>query len=462
MNRIFTYILSSVIGACLMALVSCSGSFLDQYPGNDVVADNFYKDDNDFNQAVRGCYSCVKSDIAFHLVELSYRSDESNLTAMNVSTQDRYDLDHFCPLPNNSVLSQEWDLWYNGIYRCNDVLLHLEGMTVDNGHRYRGEALFLRAWFYFNLYRVFGVVPLTRTVVSADVAKNIARCTREDMRQLLIKDLRAAADLLPVKPDAERARVTSMAALALLAKVYLTFGDHQKALEVLDEAMLNPNFGMEQSTAAVFDVNNKLNKEMIFAVYYNKSNGNGHSYWFGQSKNVFDEIDAPATDFRGLYDDNDNRKSLINVYIKIGTTYVPLKWYDEYDAVYVTQVGNDFPHLRYADVVLMRAEALAVTDVASALEWLNLTRVRAGLQELTAEDVPDHETFILELAAERGREFALEGQRWFDLVRLGLAVDYFRAKGYSINDNDRIMPIPQNQIEIVNDKSILWQNPGYD
>lgn len=141
---------------------------------------------------------------------------------------------------------------------------------------------------------------------------------------------------------------------------------------------------------------------------------------------------------------------------------MPLKWNDDYDAVYVTQVGNDFPHLRYADVVLMRAEALAVSDIGGALEWLNMTRVRAGLRALTDVDVPDHEAFVRELVAERGREFALEGQRWFDMVRLGVAVPYFQAMGYSINDDDLVMPIPQDQLEIVNDKSILWQNPGYE
>ena len=67
-----------------------------------------------------------------------------------------------------------------------------------------------------------------------------------------------------------------------------------------------------------------------------------------------------------------------------------------------------------------------------------------------------------ELAAERGREFALEGHRWFDLVRLGLAVDYFREMGYSLDSHNLIFPIPQNQIEIVNNPSILWQNPGFN
>ena len=140
------------------------------------------------------------------------------------------------------------------------------------------------------------------------------------------------------------------------------------------------------------------------------------------------------------------------------------KWYDTYDATYTTQVGNDFPHLRYADVVLMYAEALAESggSLDDALVWLNKTRVRAGLDELTTDEVKSLAEFRRELADERGREFALEGHRWFDLVRLGLAVDYFRGLGYSLDAHNLIFPIPQSQIEIVNNPSILWQNPGFN
>jgi len=112
----------------------------------------------------------------------------------------------------------------------------------------------------------------------------------------------------------------------------------------------------------------------------------------------------------------------------------------------------------------MYAEALAESggSLGDALEWLNKTRTRAGLDELTTDEVKSLAEFRRELAAERGREFALEGHRWFDLVRLGLAVDYFREMAYSLDSHNLIFPIPQNQIEIVNNPSILWQNPGFN
>ena len=75
--------------------------------------------------------------------------------------------------------------------------------------------------------------------------------------------------------------------------------------------------------------------------------------------------------------------------------------------------------------------------------------------------IPYIKEAIEALADERGREFALEGHRWFDLVRLGLALDRFHEMGYKLDAHNLLFPIPQNQIEIVNDKTILWQNPGY-
>ena len=90
--------------------------------------------------------------------------------------------------------------------------------------------------------------------------------------------------------------------------------------------------------------------------------------------------------------------------------------------------------------------------------YLNKTRTRAGLSTFNTTDLNE---FIRELADERGREFIDEGHRWFDLVRLGLAVDYFTSLGYNIDSHNLVMPVPQNQIELYNNSQILWQNPGF-
>ena len=152
---------------------------------------------------------------------------------MAVSTQDRYDIDNFIETASNGILSDIWDAWYNGIYRCNDVLDHMHGVQIPNYDKYRGECLFMRSWWYFNLYRTFGVVPIARTVVPPAAAKLIPRCTEAEMYSLLTEDLAEAARLLPATRGAETARVTGIAAYTLLAKVYLTFGKHAEAKTAL-------------------------------------------------------------------------------------------------------------------------------------------------------------------------------------------------------------------------------------
>ena len=455
---------SALVGLAAFSLASCSDSFFEQYPANTVTEGNYYKTDDDFNQGVYCCYDKLKTQMGFFLTELAYRSDECVLTSMAVSTQDRYDLDHFQERSNNGILKNIWNAWYNGIYRCNDVLDHMSGKTLANGDKYHGECLFMRSWWYFSLYRVFGVVPVTRAVVTPVQAKTIPRCTEEEMYNLLVEDLKEAIDLLPAKRSAEVARVTKIAAQALLGKVYLTFGKYTEAQAVLEEAMKDANYGLMSTAAAAFDVANKMNKEIIFALYYNKTNDNGHGYWFSSGDADPKFRINPTAEFKTVYSDDDNRFTLIKDYQEItpGKLYAINKYMDTYDAVYTTQVGNDFPFIRYADVTLMYAEALGRQGkISDALTYLNKTRTRAGLPELTEAEVSGNDAFIKELAAERGREFALEGQRWFDLVRLGLAVDYFKALGYSLDSHNLLFPIPQDQIEIVNNTDILWQNPGF-
>ena len=227
--------------------------------------------------------------------------------------------------------------------------------------------------------------------------------------------------------------------------------------------MTDGAFGMMATTAEAFNVANKMNKEIIFAIYYDKTSDNGHGYWYSASTAVLKDIENPKMQFKGIYESGDNRLDLIGKYTRItNNLYAMNKWMDKYDEVYKKSVGNDFPVLRYPDILLMYAEALGEQDrIAEALPYLNRTRTRAGLAGLTSAEVPDKETFIRELANERGREFALEGHRWFDLVRLGLAVDYFKNLGYTLDSHNLLFPIPKDQIEIVNDNNILWQNPGF-
>ena len=475
------YIIYSIAAfSVLLCSVSCE-KFFNQYPSNSITEGNFYKTEEDFNQAVKGCYGKLKSKMSFHLTSLAYRSDECIQVSMGTSDQDKYNFDHFTENASCAIMSDIWTNWYAGIYRCNDLVNHIEGMEFAKAPQYKAEALFIRSWFYFSLYRCFGVVPLTTKVVSPEEAMLVPRCTKEQMLTQLEEDLLFCVENLPLERGAEVARVTKIAAQALLGKVYLTFGEYAKAEEILSAAMLDPWFGLMPTTAEAFDVANKMNKEIIFALYYNKTNDNGHAFWWDSTSESKDRTN-PTQTLRDMYSSKDNRLPLIRDWKQLENSdaynkdrYVLTKWYDNYDLTYTEQVGNDFPHLRYADVILMMAEAIAMQDdgrLADACSYMNITRVRAGLGEVTAGDFASRQAFIEELANERGREFALEGQRWFDLVRMGLALKYFKRlsveyKGQdirydNIEERNLIFPIPADQIEIVNDDKILWQNPGFE
>ena len=447
------------LAAAALSMASCSGKFFEQYPSNSITEGNFYKTESDFNQGVYSCYGKIKTEIGWFINELSYRADENLLESMAVSTQDRYNLDHFQENSSNALLESIWNAWYNGIYRCNDVLDHLPSELSPVLAEYKGECLFIRSWYYYNLYVTFGVVPIVTRVTTPAESKLVPRCTPEEMYERQNADLSEAASLLPSSRSREKGRVCDIAAWTLLAKAQLVFGRYDEALQSLDNAKSNTNFGLMGSCAQPFDVKNKLNREIIFAACYDKGLDAGHGYW--QSSNTGVEADRinPSKPFKALFAENDARAELIG-YTKISSSvYAMNKWYDTYDATYTTIVGNDFPLLRYADVELLYAEALCRKgQLADACQYLNKTRSRAGLLPFSTDS---EDAFIRELADERAREFCFEGQRWYDLVRLGLAVEHFSSLGYTLDSHNLLMPIPQSQIEIYNNDKVLWQNPGF-
>lgn len=444
--------------ACLFGLGSCS-KFFEQYPSNNITEGNHYITENDFNQGVYGCYHKIKTQIGWIINETGYRSDECLLESMAVSTQDRYNLDHFLENSSNGLLKDVWNAWYNGVYRCNDVLDHMPSELTGKLPEYRGECLFIRSWFYFNLYRTFGVVPIVTKVATPAESKLIPRCTEDEMYERLLEDLTEAASLLPSVRSKEKGRVCDIAAWTLLGKVQLTFGKYAEAQTSLENAMANSNFGLMSLPSDPFDVNKKLNKEIIFAACYNKSVDAGHGYWHSSNTSVAADRLNPTADFLKLYDAADTRLKMLD-FTKISSSVFAMnKFYDTYDATYTTIVGNDWPFLRYADVVLMYAEALGQQgNLSKACEYLNKTRKRAGLADFNTTVKSE---FIQELADERGREFSLEGHRWYDLVRLGLAVEFFTSRGEKMDSHNLLMPIPQDQIEIYNNSAVLWQNPGF-
>lgn len=449
-------------------MTSCGDSFFDLEPASSVTIDKVYKTASDYNVAVIGCYAKLQSQVNFYTECCEYRSDNLSLGAPTAGTQDRYDIDHFTEKPSNGILSSYWANFNNNVYRCNLLLDQIDGANFAENlkKQYKGEAMFVRALNYFNMYRIWGGVPATKHVVSAAEALKVARYSDEQMFDLIAGDLKEIVDnnyLPETYSSADMGRATSGAAKALLGKVYLTFHKWTEAKDILSQ--LIGKYQLVSPIAQVFDVDNKNNNEIIFAVHFNKEiEGEGHSYWYNLT-NASDDTNQTSS-LLNTFPTGDARKDLIT-YVQVEKNVRLMnKFYDTKSSTFKT-VGNDQILLRYADVLLMYAEALNeiqydASEGSLALKYLNAVRQRAGISNLTVKQLPTQEKFRKGILVERQREFPYEGQRWFDLVRMGFAKSVMAENGVEIKDYQLLFPIPQQEIEKVGDKSILWQNPGYD
>lgn len=451
-----------------LLMTSCGDSFFDLEPASSVTIDKVYKTASDYNVAVIGCYAKLQSQVNFYTECCEYRSDNLSLGAPTAGTQDRYDIDHFTEKPSNGILSSYWANFNNNVYRCNLLLDQIDGANFAENlkKQYKGEAMFIRALNYFNMYRIWGGVPATKHVVSAAEALKVARYSDEQMFDLIAGDLKEIVDnnyLPETYSSADMGRATSGAAKALLGKVYLTFHKWTEAKDILSQ--LIGKYQLVSPIAQVFNVDNKNNNEIIFAVHFNKEiEGEGHSYWYNLT-NASDDTNQTSS-LLNTFPTGDTRKDLIT-YVQVEKNVRLMnKFYDTKSSTFKT-VGNDQILLRYADVLLMYAEALNeiqydASEGSLALKYLNAVRQRAGISNLTVKQLPTQEKFRKGILVERQREFPYEGQRWFDLVRMGFAKSVMAENGVEIKDYQLLFPIPQQEIEKVGDKSILWQNPGYD
>lgn len=451
-----------------LLMTSCGDSFFDLEPASSVTIDKVYKTASDYNVAVIGCYAKLQSQVNFYTECCEYRSDNLSLGAPTAGTQGRYDIDHFTEKPSNGILSSYWANFNNNVYRCNLLLDQIDGANFAENlkKQYKGEAMFIRALNYFNMYRIWGGVPATKHVVSAAEALKVARYSDEQMFDLIAGDLKEIVDnnyLPETYSSADMGRATSGAAKALLGKVYLTFHKWTEAKDILSQ--LIGKYQLVSPIAQVFNVDNKNNNEIIFAVHFNKEiEGEGHSYWYNLT-NASDDTNQTSS-LLNTFPTGDARKDLIT-YVQVEKNVRLMnKFYDTKSPTFKT-VGNDQILLRYADVLLMYAEALNeiqydASEGSLALKYLNAVRQRAGISNLTVKQLPTQEKFRKGILVERQREFPYEGQRWFDLVRMGFAKSVMAENGVEIKDYQLLFPIPQQEIEKVGDKSILWQNPGYD
>lgn len=474
------------LGATFL-LASCSDSFLDLKPISTATSDNFYRTADDFKNAVNGGYGGLQANgITGNSYVFGEISSDNTVAVASGSVTDQDEFDRFYIKTTNPFISGRWNDSYNVIARYNTILERIGAVSMDETlkNRYIAETKFLRAVVYFNLVRTFGDVPLIlKPVSNPDEGYTFGRNTVAEVYTQIEKDFTEAESVLPVSyPAADIGRATKGAARAFLGKVYLTQKKYPAAVSKLKEVIESGAYTLLPSYADVFRVTNKNNKESVFDVQYKSGGageGNGWPNAFapqnsGNAVIAFggDGNNQPTADMVSAYETGDLRKdiSLATSYTNAAGQVIPDRFIKKYYDVPVAKGdnGNNIPLIRYADVLLMYAEALNEVNYQAdgeAFNYLNMIRTRAGLAKKTAADVPTQQAFRLAMEQERRVELAFEGHRWFDLVRTDRAITVLNSKKEQIRlvgdltPNNLVFPIPQSQIDINKDK--IKQNPGY-
>jgi tetratricopeptide (TPR) repeat protein len=451
----------------LFILVSCN-DFLELTPISESSAPNFYKNANDIKVALNGAYASLQANSMYrsdYVTMMEVRSD--NITDNNPggSAGIYYNIDKFTAKGDNTVIRDVWKTTYEQIYRLNEILNKIN-VVADPALRtqYGGEARFLRALAYFNIVRLWGDAPLILTPVTTQEAYSQTRNSVSDIYAAIETDLDFAKQL-PEKydGDADMGRATSAAAKTLLAKVYLTQKKFSEAIPLLEDLVTNygDSYGLQNTPEEVFDVTKKMNKETVFAVRFSKTIPDESSSTHDAYTNKFGLDAALLSAYKG----SDKRKALLS-YTRVNSTFIVKKYADTPDLA-TGGVGVDFPVLRWADVLLMYAEALNEAaygndETDAAFTALNAVRGRAGASLYTAATLPDQDSFREAVWLERRLELPLENHRWFDLLRTGKAIEAMKTVKLDITENDLLYPIPESEILIMNNPSGFPQNPGYN
>ncbi|MGK6350908.1 RagB/SusD family nutrient uptake outer membrane protein [Parapedobacter sp. DT-150] len=506
-----------ILVVAVISLGACSESFLDNVPEDTLTSGNFFKTESDFQQALIATYGAVRTagDLNSWVMG-EMRSDNTHYDInrgadASIGTMARLAVADFLDDDGNGVTNSKYDGSYVGISRANVILDRIIDVQMDAGKKDQiiAEAKFLRAFFYFELVRYYGGVPLYIHEVSNAEEASLQRATVDEVYAQIIADATEAAAILPPKAR-ELGRASKAAAHMLLGYVYLTQKNYPAAEEVL-RAVTGYGYSLLPDYRSVFDPTNKTNNELIFEVQYQDGpNGIPSDFIYrflpltddasivtGFSvKNITSGLNVPTQDLLESYEAGDTRleasvaiaegtgetgssfiiesiKSPVNYSAPAGKEGKPFISKYSWPHAIVEETNSNWPIYRYADALLLLAEALNEQGggkSAEALTYLNQVRNRAFDGEGTIA-ATDQATLRDIIAHERRIELAFENKRWLDLVRTDQAVDVMNAHGVEIKAADPnvspsaynvtawrlIFPIPRREIQI----GRLEQNPEY-
>lgn len=485
----------------LILLNSCKKQ-LDQTPVSSLAVTNFFTNNNDFLQAVNGAYSQLSAYPSQALWLGEMRSD--NINATSDGNRDWDGINNFTPnITTVGFISNAWKTNFNGIYNVNTVLQALDTKSSVIGSaalvtRYTAECRFLRGFYYFQLLRLYGQVPILSTPKTATEVNSVGRSSVADVYDFIIADLTYAAANLPASfSGTDVGRATAYAAKGILGLVYLTksgptYGvngaglnsnEYSKASALFDEIITGSPYSFAATYSSIFSYTNENNSEVVFDVQF-ASSLNGASfpshlvpvaYWVSLGiSNAFGNGYGTSTfpvskSLVSSYTTNTVSGDDVRYPFNVATAYVSSPFIKKYiDITKKGTTGTDWPInfivLRYTDVLMMKAECIlhgAPGTQADVDAIVNKVRTRAGVGALTNVN-------LATLMAERQREFLGEGLRWNDLIREGLAVTQMNAwritdgitKINEIVPNYVIYPVPATELQTT--AGLYTQNPGYN
>lgn len=494
------------VASCALSLAACQ-KWVDYNPHDDfkVTDQDYLKSESDYRTMEISVYTPMQwlnqvvpiGDIAS---DNAVSGGESASDVLSLQQIDDYTVN-----PVNSTLSDIWQSAYEGVNRANYLIQYKAanpaGEEVDFAGKEAlyGEVYFMRAYYYFTLVKMFGDVPLfTDRRLSLSDSRSLERAPKADVYKQIELDLNNAISVLPAVQQ-QKGRITKYAAQALLGKVLLYQGKYDEALVPLQAVIQSGAFSLVSDFASIFLQSGENGPESVFEIQY--SNVSPYYNWGGVTRGQGNyavqqcgirglsgsaampyaagwSTNLPTQDLANAYEAGDQRKDVTvldieaykaaNPSFNIQYQVAPYKNTGLYNQKYLPRkgetsgqvelnYGNNQRIIRYSDVLLMAAEALnkgSVPNDAQARTYLNMVRERAfgdNLHDVTASGTALYDAIL----RERRLELAMEGDRFFDLVRTGRAAAVL-GSSFTSGKNE-LFPIPQTEIDI----SGLTQNPGY-
>ncbi|MEP1151690.1 MAG: RagB/SusD family nutrient uptake outer membrane protein [Balneola sp.] len=436
-----------------LLFISCGDDFTNLGPKTQRNVTNFYKNQTDFELAIRGSLDGLQSSQLFgvnFVLFMEMRADNgANGGGASGLAASLEQLDTFTDLPSGDEIAATYDAAYNVIASTNNILSRIDGVDFDSQtvkDQIKGEALFVRSLVYYHLAIIFGNVPLQlEEVTTPDVEVN--QVDAATIYAQAITDLETAEGLLP-----ETGRITKWAAAALNGRVQLANGNPSGAEAPLRRVIGSMQYDLVPVYADIWGAANEGNIESIFEIEYISGNvGEGSAYTDMYTPNgvgggVGGGV-APQNvtdDLVNAFDVNDERfeGSLDTVGQGPGNW-----WVTKFDSSPSTAFDgpNNWIEIRYAEVLLNLAEALG--ESGEAYDLIDEVRVRTNLGPI--DRTPLGGTFEEKLLQERRFEFAFENKRWADLLRFGKAKEVMAAQlGITEAEVTLLFPIPEGVIDV--------------